>query len=142
MSNALTFTRPTPDDKVIGISDANKPQGWISPNDVGAIAATVLTDDIEKHGDYVYELVGDAVTSIEQAQIFSNMMGRKITYQRISALDRYNYFISLGLFTHQFAYNLVSVDLEEPAVSQGIPILLGREPETLEQFVTLNKNLL
>jgi uncharacterized protein YbjT (DUF2867 family) len=142
MSNIVTFFRPTPDGKVIDIADGSKPQAWISTNDVGTIAANILTEDIEKHGDYVYELIGDAVTPFDQAQIISKITGREYTYHRISALERYNFLMSLGYFNHQFVYSLISMDLEEPNVSQGIPILLGRKPETLEQYLTLNKDLL
>jgi uncharacterized protein YbjT (DUF2867 family) len=142
MSNIVTYFRPTPEGQIIDIADGSKPQAWVSPNDVGSIAANILTEDIEKHGDCVYELLGDAVTPFEQARIISKITGREFTYHRISALEKYNFMMSLGFFTHKFAYSLVSMDPEEPAVTQSMPILLGREPETLEQYLTSKKDLL
>jgi uncharacterized protein YbjT (DUF2867 family) len=142
MSNVLTFSRPTPEGQIVDIVDGKKPQAWISTNDIGTVAANILTEDIEKHGDSVYELLGDAVTPFEQARIISKITGREFTYHRISALEKYNFLMSLGHFNHMFVYSLISMDPEEPAVTQGIPILLGREPETLEQYLTSKKDLL
>ncbi|KAL9552650.1 hypothetical protein MBANPS3_003655 [Mucor bainieri] len=142
MSNILTFERPTPDGAMYDTVDANETQGWISPNDIGAVAAAVLSEDIKKHGDIVYELIGDVVTLDQRSTIVSRVLGRSIRYQKVSASSKYGQLMKTGMFPHGAAYNLAaSIPTVPPTttISTGIPILIGREPETLEQYILSNK---
>ncbi|KAG1378534.1 hypothetical protein G6F61_005755 [Rhizopus arrhizus] len=56
----LTFDHPK-GDFIFGTADADKPQGRIPPNYIGAIAAVIFGEDIKKHDDLVYELNEDVV---------------------------------------------------------------------------------
>ncbi|KAL9547821.1 hypothetical protein MBANPS3_005987 [Mucor bainieri] len=130
MSNYLTFEGPS-DGVVRDTASEDQPQGWISPNDIGAVAAAVLLDDIEKHGDIAYELVGDVLTPNELVAITSRVLERPVSYQKI-----------IGRFPHAAAYQIAASIPSRPpttTISTGIPILIGREPETFEQFLSLNK---
>ncbi|KAI9333070.1 hypothetical protein BD770DRAFT_402985 [Pilaira anomala] len=144
MSNVLMADRPSPEDKIYDITDPNVKQGFISTNDIGAVAAVVLTEDIEKHGDAVYTLIGDPVTPIERAQIISDIVGRKISYQQIPATQKYKNLMASGHFSHIMAVDLSSGlnYLNEPNASPEISILLGREPETLKEYLHSNKEAL
>ncbi|GAN09697.1 nucleoside-diphosphate sugar epimerase [Mucor ambiguus] len=142
MSNLLTFERPTPDGVMYDAVDADDTQGWISPNDIGAVAAAVLSEDIKKHGDMVYELIGDVVTLNQRSIITSRILERPIRYQKVSTSSKYDQLMKTGMFPHGAAYNLAaSIPTVPPttAISTGIPILIGREPETLEQYILSNK---
>ncbi|CEG65258.1 hypothetical protein RMATCC62417_02074 [Rhizopus microsporus] len=79
MSNVLTFER-IHEDAIIDKSDPDAREGWVSTNDIGAVAAVVLSEDVEKHGDSVYELISDVVTPAQRAEIFSRVLGRPINY--------------------------------------------------------------
>ncbi|KAF7722474.1 hypothetical protein EC973_003094 [Apophysomyces ossiformis] len=138
MSN-LYMSNPAKAGVIKDVVDKNTPQGWISPSDIGALAAIILRDDIEKHGDAVYDMIGTSVTPAERAAIFSRLLDRPITYQRVSATDRYNELRQATGYPHRAIYDIVSVSESIADVSKGLPILLGREPETLEAFLSANK---
>ncbi|KAL7317560.1 hypothetical protein PS15m_003900 [Mucor circinelloides] len=142
MSNILTFERPSPGGLIYDTVSGSETQGWISPNDIGAVAAAVLSEDIKKHGDLVYELIGDVATLDERAAAFSRILERPISYQKVSPSSKYDQLMKTGMFPHGAAYNLVaSIPTMPPTTvtSTGIPILIGREPETLEQYISSNK---
>lgn len=144
MSNILTFDIIHPDGVIRDMYEPNASLGWVSPNDIAAVAATVLTDDIEKHGDSVYELIGDTVTSNQRAEFLSRLLEKKITYQQIAPVDKYNQFIK-AKFPHVLAYSLTCYPVAATAdevVTKNFPILIGREAETLEEFATKNKEFL
>lgn len=75
MSNLLYTDRPLHSGKIFDTSDSNYPQGWISTNDIGAVVAVILCEDISKHGDAIYTLIGDVRTPAERAQILSCLLG-------------------------------------------------------------------
>ncbi|KAI8145250.1 hypothetical protein BJV82DRAFT_605529 [Fennellomyces sp. T-0311] len=141
MSNNLSFSG-------VGIkenntfSDTNPPdaeQTWISTDDIGTVAANILQDPVEKHGDAVYELIGDVVTPNQRAALLTKALGRKITYNRFSEEEKLKLFMKLG-FSYPLAYDV----LYEPPptgnkVTPGLSILLGRPPQTLEQWLQENK---
>ncbi|CAO3658989.1 unnamed protein product [Rhizopus stolonifer] len=142
MSNLFFFDGPR-GDHIVDTMEEDKIQGWISPNDIGAVAAVVLSEPIEKHADLVYELSGDIVTPAQRTQYFSRTIGREFTYKKISPKEKYDVIMSIGHFNHAFAYTLAaslsSFDIQHHHISNGITILLGREPETLEKFILDNK---
>ncbi|CAO3649915.1 unnamed protein product [Cunninghamella blakesleeana] len=142
MSNLITFDRPTEK----GIFDTplpDEPQGWISPNDIGAVAAVVLREDISKHGNAVYELIGDVVTPKRRAELFTEILdnGHTYTFQQITSLVKFQRLAPmLSIFPFTAVYDLCTDRESHAYVTPGIPILLGRDPETLEQFIKNNKN--
>ncbi|KAG1170444.1 hypothetical protein G6F70_007659 [Rhizopus microsporus] len=144
MSN-MFYVDPPRDDVITDTSEPDELCGWISPNDIGAVAAVVLTDDVEKHKDFVYELNGDAVTGNQRAEIFTRILGRSITYKKVSAVEYYNTFITkIYPNNHRMGYDLatkkVCFDKNFSTITDGIEILLGRKPETVEEFLIKNKH--
>ncbi|KAI8332004.1 hypothetical protein BD560DRAFT_415473 [Blakeslea trispora] len=118
-------------------------QDWVSTNDVGLIAATILQDDINKHGESVYTLIGDVVSGEQKAIAFSEVLGQEVTYREISATERFKQLTSSGL-PFEFA-----VTLSDPLmygdwqrVPPVIEILLGRKPQTFKEFIESNKNFI
>ncbi|KAI9306097.1 hypothetical protein BJ944DRAFT_56371, partial [Cunninghamella echinulata] len=142
MSNILSFDRPSTEKGVVDTASHDLGQGWISPNDIGAVAAVVLQEDIQKHGNAVYELIGDVVTPKKRAELFTAIHGRPYAYQQITALAKYQYLSSLPNlpFSFNVIYDLCASVEISAAVTPGISILLGREPETLEQFIIATKS--
>ncbi|PHZ13635.1 NAD(P)-binding protein [Rhizopus microsporus ATCC 52813] len=144
MSNVLVFER-IHEDAIVDKADPNAREGWVSTNDIGAIAAVILSEDIEKHGDSVYELISDVVTPTQRAEIFSRVLGRPIKYKKITTLEKYDMLMQ-HVFNHSIVFSLctsyASFDHRTPTVTDGIQILLRREPETFEKFITDNKHLL
>lgn len=141
MSNVLTLSRPSADDKIYDTADDDLAQGFISTNDIGAVAAVVLSEDISKHGDGVYSLTGDVISAIQRAQIISDIVGRNIGYQQIKPIQKYHKIMESGHYSHLFAVDLCSgLDSHNDGrVTPEISILLGREPETLKEYLTANK---
>ncbi|KAI9304451.1 hypothetical protein BJ944DRAFT_266834 [Cunninghamella echinulata] len=142
MSNILSFDRPSTEKGVVDTASHDLGQGWISPNDIGAVAAVVLQEDIQKHGNAVYELIGDVVTPKKRAELFTAIHGRTYAYQQITALAKYQFLSSLPQLPLPFnaIYDLCTVVETTAVVTPGISILLGREPETLEQFIIATKS--
>jgi uncharacterized protein YbjT (DUF2867 family) len=144
MSNMLTISRVGTDGVVRDTQDGDEHVGWISPDDIAAVAAAVLTEDVGKHGDAVYELVGDYLTQNERANVLSRALGRTVTYEQVGVVDKYNQLIKFGI-PHGFAYKLACNRVPSPAdgtITKGFPILIGRGPETLEEYAIKNKDLL
>jgi uncharacterized protein YbjT (DUF2867 family) len=141
MSNMFTTTSPVADGAIYDQCDADKAQGWISPNDIGAVAALVLSEDVEKHGDAVYNLTGDVLTSAQRAQVLSQVLGREILYKKVSPTQKYAKLMESGHFPHLLALDLCdNLFLEDNAmVTPCIEILLGRNPETMQEYLTANK---
>ncbi|KAG0979594.1 hypothetical protein G6F29_008462 [Rhizopus arrhizus] len=143
MSNLIVFEVPH-DDVVASSADPDVPEGWISPNDISDVAAVILTEDIEKHKDAVYELNGDSVTPAQRTDIFSRAVGRPFTFKKISAAEKYNRLINFGNLTHHTVFAIstsqATINSALPNVTDGLEILLGRKPETLEQYIFDNKN--
>ncbi|CAM0140138.1 hypothetical protein VKS41_005837 [Umbelopsis sp. WA50703] len=122
-----------------GVVAPNYKQEWISTNDIGLAAANILQDPVEKHGDAVYEMIGESLSPSERAAIFSKALGRQITYQQVRPLERYKILTEYVKVPHYIAYAVCSRDPQND-VTIEIEILLKREPETLEQWVTDNKD--
>ncbi|CAO3654596.1 unnamed protein product [Mucor fragilis] len=142
MSNHLEKMRPLADN---GLFDNGAPgalQGWISTNDIGAVAAVVLREDVNKHMDAVYSLIGDVITSNERAAMLTRITGQDIKYTQVSPAQKYHKIMESGFCPHVFALDLVT-DLDghgDDKVSPIIEILLGRKPETVEAYLTANKS--
>ncbi|CAO3650703.1 unnamed protein product [Cunninghamella echinulata] len=142
MSNLLTFDRPSVEKGVVDTASPDAGQGWISPNDIGAVAAVILQEDIQKHGNAVYEMIGDVVTPKKRTELFTAIHGRPYAYQQITALAKYQFLSSLPHlpFSFNVVYDLCASVETSAVVTPGISILLGREPETLEQYIIATKS--
>ncbi|CAO3650639.1 unnamed protein product [Cunninghamella echinulata] len=142
MSNILSFDRPSAEKGIVDTASHDLEQGWISPNDIGAVAAVILQEDIQKHGNAVYEMIGDVVTPKKRTELFTAIHGRPYAYQQISALAKYQFLSSLPQSPLPFnaVFDICSMVETSAVVTPGISILLGREPETLEQYIISTKS--
>ena len=124
-----------------GTATADTIQGWVSPNDIGALAAIILQEPIAKHGDAIYPMVSQLLSGKQRAEIFTKLLGRSITYQRSSIKEQYEILnTTFHGALHKAAYDLAQ-DLEPDFhYSPGLSLVLGREPETLEEWVLKNKS--
>lgn len=143
MSNHLGMMSPLADKGLFDNGAPDAPQGWISTNDIGAVAALVLREDVNKHLDAVYSLIGDVVASRERAAMLTRITGQDIKYTQVSPVQKYHKLMASGHFPHVFALDLVTdLDGHDDKPTPIIEILLGRKPETVEEYLTANKNLL
>ncbi|KAI9498568.1 hypothetical protein BDB00DRAFT_798502 [Zychaea mexicana] len=129
--------------KVISTRDPNETQAWISPNDIADVAANILLDTVEKHGDAVYEMIGDPRTPTEHAAILSKVLGKNITYERASEQQSYDMMTKQAGMSHLHAYmslQLMTNAFSNVKATPGLSILLGRPPQTLEQWIKQNKS--
>lgn len=142
LSNLLHYDRPGPT-AFVDSADPDAPQGWISPNDIGALAAVILCEDTKKHRNSAYAMVGDVITARQRAEILTRVLGRPIAYQQQSVLERYNALCALLPFPlFPALYDLANLRDHYPLLSRGLVILLGREPEKFEAYIQANKQAL
>lgn len=109
---------------------------YISTWDIAELASIVLRDDIEKHRDLCYELIGDTPSARERAAAFSKVLGREITPKQITPEEVYQK-------VSQHMPHCMSVDIIhlrcDRRKSPALPVLLGRQPESFEEWVVRNK---
>ncbi|KAI9261559.1 hypothetical protein BDA99DRAFT_511743 [Phascolomyces articulosus] len=120
--------------------DPEERQEWVSPWDIGLVAARILMDPVEKHGDVAYELIGDVISPQQRATMFSDVLGRPIHYEQVDSQVIYDMFIRLG-FDHTFAFSVSTYSANNPTVSRGLKILLGRQPESVKEWLKKNKHV-
>ncbi|KAI8146630.1 hypothetical protein BJV82DRAFT_509849 [Fennellomyces sp. T-0311] len=123
---------------IVDAAGGDERQEWISPRDIGTVAARVLLDPIGKHGDAGYELVGEIITPKERAAVFSKILGRPITYVQVEPQEYYQSMIKLGM-SHEMAYCMVNYQNPSPVVTRGLSVLLGRKPDSVESWIVNNK---
>ncbi|KAI7848302.1 hypothetical protein BDC45DRAFT_574994 [Circinella umbellata] len=116
-------------------------QAWISPGDIGALAAIVLTEPIEKHGNAIYPMVGELLSNNDRAQILSKVFNHSIGYKQCTIQEQYGVLTEIFSGFHKMAYDFAQDFKPDHNYSPGLSLILGREPETLEQWLTNNKNL-
>lgn len=122
----------------IFIPAGNARTAFIDVRDIGAVAAHVLTTP--GHENRAYELTGaEALTYDEVAAIFSDVLGRNITYSDPSLLrfatrmKRRGYPWMFVLVTTFLYFTTRRGAAEE--VTDDVRRLLGRDPITLRQYV-------
>ncbi|KAI9257165.1 hypothetical protein BDA99DRAFT_573490 [Phascolomyces articulosus] len=130
MSNMNFFDIVKKQDRIVDTADPDEKQEWISTTDIGLAGARILLQPVEKHKDATYELVGAIATPAERAAILSKVTGRQITYTQLPVQELYDYYINGG-FTPDLSYYLATYQVVDP-VSRGLPLLLGRAPESVE----------
>ncbi|KAJ2960184.1 hypothetical protein NQZ79_g4366 [Umbelopsis isabellina] len=124
---------------ILGSLPGDRKKAWISPSDIALLAKNVLTDPIEKNKDAVYDMTSEMLSGDERAEIFSRVLGKDIKYVKISAVEEYNNLTRHPGIPHTIAYNLVGL----PAfgdIDYGLPVALGQEPQSMEEWITLNKD--
>lgn len=144
MSNHFNMFAPRKDGAIYDTVDADKKIGWISTEDIGAVAAVVLREDIHKHGDAVYNLTSDVLTLKERAAVFSRILGQEVKYTHVTPIELYNRMVEVAHFPHLMAIDLVDnlAHNELDFVNPVIEILLGRKPQSFEEYMSENKDSL
>ncbi|KAH8554356.1 hypothetical protein BGW37DRAFT_465278 [Umbelopsis sp. PMI_123] len=124
---------------IYGNVDPDYGQHWVSPIDIAHVAANVLTEDIAKHDDCVYNLTTVKHSGNERAAIFSKVLGKEVKYVQVSVEQRYKIFTEMVHMPHKLAIGLVSFnDFVSPA-NPALPLLLYRQHQSLEEWVEQNK---
>ncbi|KAI9492349.1 hypothetical protein BDB00DRAFT_828631 [Zychaea mexicana] len=122
-------------------ADPDELEGWISNNDIGDLAAIVLQEPIEKHGDAVYEMTGCVLTPAQRIAALGKVAGREIGYTKISTKEKYDFLTTKMGMPHIMAMDLLGLFKGVNTVSVGLSVLLGREPESFEQWLEHNKDV-
>jgi uncharacterized protein YbjT (DUF2867 family) len=124
---------------ITSFTSPNEKKMWISTTDISALAVNALTESIEYHSDCAYEMTSEALSENERAQLLSKVLGKDIKYVQRSALEEYKANVSLGM-PHETAYALVeNFQQGQGHITRDLPILLGRDPESLEAWLEQNK---
>ncbi len=114
--------------------------------DIGLVTATVLLNT-SAHINKAYALTNrEKLTFGEMAQMISEAVGAKITYQSPNLL---NFFIKKRKEKVPTMFVFVMIMLhyfprfqKEPEITDWIKVLTGKEPNTFEEFLYKNKKLL
>jgi NAD(P)H dehydrogenase (quinone) len=133
------------DSKVVMPYAADFPIAWTDVRDTGAVAARILIDP-KPHSGKTYEYTGKRTTNGEFAEVFSQVLGRKIAYVPVTVEQNEAAMKSRGmpdaLVTHLVAIakvgNAGGFSTENTAAIRDI---VKREPLTTRQFVEDFKSL-
>jgi NAD(P)H dehydrogenase (quinone) len=123
------------DSGVIALATANAKVASASRTDYAEAAAKVLTG--EGHSGKVYELTGAAWDFNELAKVASEVVGRPVTYQALTADARHKALVSFGL-PEAVAGFVTALDTSVAAgtladATGDLEKLLGRKPATLKE---------
>jgi uncharacterized protein YbjT (DUF2867 family) len=141
-----TFTQAASiknDSKIVLPFAADLPLAFIDVRDTGAVGARVLLDPVPHLGK-IYEFTGALSNFAEFVDVFSQVLGRRITYVAVTAEQAEHAMKARGmpdwLITHQItaaqiaAKGALSTENTEP-----IRTILNRAPITTKQFVEDHK---
>jgi uncharacterized protein YbjT (DUF2867 family) len=111
---------------------------FVDIRDLGAVAAHVLTTP--GHENKAYDLTGkETLTYYEVADIFSEILGRKITYSNPSP---FRFAWRMKKRGNPWRYVLITTGLyfatrrgSAAEIADGVQRLLGRDPITMRQYV-------
>lgn len=118
------------------------PEPFIDLEDVGDVAARVLTQP-GRHAGRIYEMTGPrSLTFAEAVELISRATGQLITYKQISPAEYTAGLVEEGLSesdAHHVAEMFVMMDRGLLAdTTDGVATVLGREPRTFEDYVLRN----
>lgn len=125
---------------LFGAEDPDHKTSWISPDDIAQLAANILTEPVEKHVDMVYDMTSVRVSGNDRAAAISRVLGREIKYVQIPFGEAHKNFMEHAHMPHCMVYGFLESSNDYYPVNPGLATVLHREPETLEQWFTANKN--
>ena len=119
------------------------PIAFVDTRDSGAVAAHVVRDPA-RHAGMTYEYTGNKSSFNEFANVFSEVLGRPITYVQLSLQNAEETMKARGtpdwLVTHQIAVARIAANAGFSAENtQPILEIAGRRPFTIDQFVEDHK---
>ncbi|UJR29674.1 hypothetical protein I4U23_017222 [Adineta vaga] len=112
---------------------------WVDPQDVYDCAVVILTEPVEKHDRYIYEIGGEVLSNEQRAAVFTKVLGKPIIHEQQSIEDFYKAYTGFGL-THSYIYDVISLFLNGSGgnVTPQLAILINRPLRTLEQWLENN----
>ncbi len=115
----------------------------VDASDVGAAAAVIL-DNPTAHAAKEYMLTGPATHNYEQvASALAAVAGHAIAYEPVAPEDFVSRLLAVGIPNWR-AFDLAHIAsayiAAENAISPDLPMLLGRKPRSLSEFLADNKN--
>ena len=133
------------DGKIVLPFPADLPFAFIDVRDTGAVAARVLLDPAPHVGE-VYEFTGERSNFEELADVFSRVLGRKITYVPVTFEQAEQVMKDRGipdwLITHQRTAGQIAAKRGlAGGNTEPIRNIVGRGPLTTTQFVEDHKGL-
>ncbi|KAI1414913.1 putative ergot alkaloid A [Hypoxylon sp. FL1857] len=115
---------------------------WVSAEDIAAVGFVALTAPQPPNTDYMV-LGPELLKYTDLAEIFSSVLGRKITYQEITEAELSARYQKMGL-PAEYAAVLASMDTEirngaEDRTNDVIRTVAGKEPRKFRDYVEINK---
>ncbi|MBO0678705.1 NAD(P)H-binding protein [Mycolicibacterium sp. S2-37] len=115
------------------------PEPFVDIEDVAAVAAAVLADPA-RHSGRIHELTGPRSVTFEEAvELISRASGRPITYKRISPAEYRAVLVESGMGeddAHHIAEMFAVMERGLLAdTTDGVETVLGRAPQTFEEYV-------
>jgi uncharacterized protein YbjT (DUF2867 family) len=116
---------------------------FVDTSDVGAAAAVVLGNPATHAGE-AYALTGPVAHSYEEVAVaFATVAGHAVVYEPIAPEDFKARLLAVGTPNWR-AFDLAHIasaySAAENAVSPDLPMLLGRKPRTLSEFLEDHRN--
>ncbi len=130
IAQASSFSTATGDGRV----------GHIDARDVAAVAAEIAVLPAAHMGKTYWPTGPEVLSGTEVAEVFSNVLGRPITFLPISFEVQKQAMINVGLPETVAEDNARAVTMMADGdcdyLSEDVPAILGRSARTFEQFVT------
>jgi uncharacterized protein YbjT (DUF2867 family) len=114
-------------------------EGFVDADDIAAVAAEALTGEGQE--GKIYEITGPEALSYDQAaEIFSKVLGRKISHMKITEEDAKKGFAGAGWPEWLLNAYLLGARLTREGrlknLTSTVEEVTGKNPKTFEQFVT------
>ena len=89
----------------------------------------------------IYPMVGELLSNEDRARILSKVFNRSIEYKQYTIHEQYDLLTKTLYAPQKMAYDFAQDFQPDHNYSPGLSLVLGREPETLEQWLINNKDL-
>jgi uncharacterized protein YbjT (DUF2867 family) len=140
MQNTLILAPAIAKTSSFGSCTGNGRIGMVDARDVGAVAAEIAASPAA-HAGRTYRLTGpELITNDDVAGVLSRLLGRTITYRRLSFDEDRDAMIRAGVPAqiaemNAQAFSLIA-DGDAAWISDDVTSLLGRPARSFEQFAT------
>jgi uncharacterized protein YbjT (DUF2867 family) len=138
MQNTLMLAPAIAKTSSFGSSAGNGRIGMVDARDVGAVAAAIAASPAA-HAGRTYQLTGpELITNADVAAVLSRLLGRTITYRKLSFDEDRDAMIGAGVPApiaemNARAFSLIA-DGDAAWISEDIPSILGRPARSFAQF--------
>jgi uncharacterized protein YbjT (DUF2867 family) len=142
MQNFVNFAGAEIKNGAFHLPAGNGATAFIDTNDIGLVAATILTH--AGHENKAYTLTGsEAFTYAQAAELLSKHLGKKVEYRDIPAANYAAALKGYGMSDYAtnfmvFLYDVVTKNGWASAISPEFEKITGKKPNTLENFIKQN----